>query len=187
MEITALAQFWVNRFLVEGGLAIDATVGNGHDTVFLAARVGEAGGVIGFDIQQAALEATRERLTKAGLERRVKLIRGSHTEMAAALADEGGYGEVGAIMFNLGYLPGGEKTVTTKTAETVAALKIALDLLGARGILTVVSYPGHDEGKAEAAAVSEWAKGLSGTLEVTFCRPGNRGPSAPFLIAIEKS
>jgi methylase of polypeptide subunit release factors len=185
MEIIALAQVWVERFLHEGDLAIDATVGNGYDTAFLARRVGSAGRVLGFDLQEIALEATRKSLLREGLLERVTLIHQSHAEMGEALSQIPGGRRPQAIMFNLGYLPGGDKTVTTRTEETLKALDLALAAIGGGGVVTVVLYPGHEEGLRESRAVTSWGEALPSAYDVTLCRPLNRRPVAPFLLVVE--
>lgn len=186
MDITALAQLWVADFLAEGDLAIDATIGNGHDAVFLARKVGPGGAVLGFDIQEIALETTRNALVQEGLLERVTLWEGSHTEMKTAWVEAKEHRRPKAIMFNLGYLPGAEKSVTTLADETMRALEVALDLLAPQGILTIVLYPGHPEGQKETRSVLEWAGKLTGPFEVIFSRPLNRAPTAPCLVAVER-
>jgi threonine dehydrogenase-like Zn-dependent dehydrogenase len=186
MNLTALAHVWISRFLREGDLAVDATAGNGHDTLFLARCVGCAGRVVGFDIQPRALEETRRRLEGAGMADRVILLLRSHREIAAALAEETEKRAPQVIVFNLGYLPGGEKKLTTRAEETVPALEAALGILAVGGAMSVMLYPGHPEGKREAAAVNRWAENLTGPIDAILCRPANRGEDSPCLLAIEK-
>lgn len=145
--------------LQAGAVAIDATVGNGHDTLFLAQSVGPSGRVYGFDVQQEAIERTRTRLADAGQQAPVSLIRASHDAMDAHLppADRG---RVAAVMFNLGYLPGGDTSCITTPEGTVAALDVACQLLRPGGVITVVQYVGHAGGRAEAEAVTAWAAAL---------------------------
>ena len=180
MRATEIAQAAVSRVLKPGDLAIDATAGNGHDTLFLCERVGPQGKVIAFDIQEDALASTRTRLTESGVEpARCELIRADHETMA----DYGKAGTITAITFNLGYLPGGDKTVITRTTTTLAALENALRLLKPGGVLTIVCYPGHEGGGEEAEAVSEWAKGLRDRGGVQI-HPQER-PNAPFAVIVE--
>jgi|SRR5690625_703941 len=188
MNITELTHLIVGKFLSEGDIAVDATVGNGHDTLFLARKVGVTGRVIGFDVQEAALAAARERLehTEKNLLERVTFLRLSHAKMENGLAKAGVSAEPKAILFNLGYLPGGDKSVTTETEETLEALKTALRLLAPGGVLTAVLYAGHPEGERESAAVLEWAKGLPEDFRVYCTTLYNRSETAPKLIAIEK-
>lgn len=171
----ALVAGWVRT----GDTVVDATVGNGHDTLFLADLVGPAGRVIGFDVQPAALAATRQRLEAAG--QRAEL----HAQSHAALAQHVGPG-LAAAMFNLGYLPGADKALTTRSEETLPALVAALALLRPGGGITVVCYPGHAGGDAEAAAVSAWAASLPPKQYCAVrCHGLNAAPgTAAFLIAV---
>ncbi|RYD64173.1 MAG: methyltransferase domain-containing protein [Verrucomicrobiaceae bacterium] len=176
---TARAHREIAAVLREGDLAIDATAGNGHDTVFLAKLVGEAGKVIAFDVQEQAIASTRDRLTAENLLERAKLVHGSHSlipEHAAA-------GSTSAVMFNLGYLPGGDHTVITRTDETLQALEGALSVLKPGGILTIVCYPGHEGGDAESAAVVAWAEKHDAEV---FRREDTLKP-APFLVLVRKT
>ncbi len=173
---TAQAHEEVAAVLRPGDVAVDATAGNGHDTCFLAGRVGPAGRVVAFDIQPEALAATRQRLGEAGLADRVELFEESHAAMARRVAPG-----VGAVMFNLGYLPGGDHGLITRTQETLAALESAAGLLRSGGVLTVVCYPGHSGGDEEAAAVVGWARGRGGEV-FPQARDG-----APFLVVLRRA
>lgn len=176
---TVQAHREVAAVLRVGELAVDATAGNGHDTVFLAERVGPTGRVLAFDIQAAAIEATRARLAAAGLAERVGLVLGSHGDLAQHVAPGG----VAAVMFNLGYFPGGDHAVITRTADTLRALGAAVAALRPGGILTVVCYPGHPGGEEESAAVVDWAESLDpGCFAVAVHRRGATLKPAPFLV-----
>lgn len=163
----------VAAVLRPGDLAVDATAGNGHDTCFLAEGVGPGGRVVAFDIQAEAVEATRRRLREAGLDERVEVLGESHARIAGRVP-----AGVGAVMFNLGYLPGGDHGIITRTAETLEALEAAAGLLRPGGVLTVVCYPGHPGGEEEAAAVAGWARERGGEVSPQ-ARPG-----APFLVVV---
>lgn len=154
------AQRAVSKVLHVGGTAVDATAGNGHDSVFLANIVGSGGKVYAFDIQQTALEATTARLKQAGLATQVELIHAGHERMRQYLSPHH-IGKIDAIMFNLGYLPGGDKSIITATESTLQALDDALKLLAPSGILTILAYPGHRGGDAEAMAVQHWCEMLN--------------------------
>ena len=156
-RLTELAQQRIGTIVRSGDIAVDATAGNGHDTLFLAERVGPAGQVYAFDIQAQALERTRRRLEAVSLAGRVKLIQLGHEHLCAALP-KGIRGSVTAVMFNLGYLPGGDTECVTRIDTTLAALDQAVACLRAGGILTVVAYPGHPGGGTETAAVREWLR-----------------------------
>ena len=152
MRLTELAQIRVGRAVRPGETVIDATVGNGHDTVFLANCVGEGGRVIGFDIQERALELTRCRLLENGIAlERVSLFSRGHEFMGECVT-----GPVGAVMFNLGYLPGGDHSITTQTAGTVSALEQAWKLLRPGGLISMLCYRGHPGALDETNAVRRW-------------------------------
>ncbi|MFD2171811.1 class I SAM-dependent methyltransferase [Tumebacillus lipolyticus] len=172
--------------LSPGDVAVDATVGNGHDTLFLAERVGPTGRVIGFDVQEMALERARERLADAGVLERVELRQMSHALMSDGVPEDW-RGRVKAVMFNLGYLPGGDRAVVTESASTLAALQAGLDLLAPGGVMTVMIYSGHQAGKAESSAVLAWAESLEQTkVHVLLHRFLNQKNDPPVLLALEK-
>lgn len=155
---TELAQTILRQVIHEGDIVIDATAGNGHDTVFLAQCVGANGRVLAFDVQESAIRNARINVAGAGLAKVVEFHQSSHARMAEH-AEAGG---VSAVMFNLGYLPGENHNLTTETAETLAALNVAADLLQSGGSLSVVCYPGHQAGEQEAGRVEEWCMSLTG-------------------------
>jgi predicted methyltransferase len=180
-RLTGLAQAAVAEVLGEGMQAIDATVGNGHDTLLLARQVGAAGRVYGFDVQVAALQSAAARLLAAGVADRVRLIHAGHETMAAHLPAVL-HGGVQAIMFNLGYLPGSDKQCITRGASTLQALDQALDWLAPGGLLTVLAYCGHGGGREEAEAVACWLQGLSPAgYRVRRQRSGESSDSGPEL------
>ena len=156
-HLTQTAHDTARSLLHEGDLAVDATAGNGHDTLFLANTVGQAGHVYAFDIQPAALDATGHRLKKAALTACVTLILASHTRMHAHLPPTW-KGNVAAIFFNLGYLPGGDHSIITSPATTLPALDAAATLLKIGGLLSILVYPGHTGGIEEASAVHQWIR-----------------------------
>ena len=122
------ARFWaqelIEKALFDGARAVDATMGNGHDAQWLCELVGESGRVFAFDVQPEAVARTRQRLTDARLMSRAELFCMGHERMAEAVD-----GEVDAIVFNLGWLPGAEHGVTTRVETTLAAVNAALELL----------------------------------------------------------
>ncbi|KAA8754850.1 class I SAM-dependent methyltransferase [Paenibacillus sp. UASWS1643] len=190
LSVLSCAHQWIASRLQPGDLAIDATVGTGADTLFLAQQVGKRGQVIGFDIQSEALTLAQARIRKQNDETKlgsISMLQLSHDRMAEAVP-ESWLGAVGAVMFNLGYLPSenADSSIITKTDSTIAALEAALALLRPRGIITVVLYPGHDGGAQEASAVLEWSSSLPvEQAQVVLYRQLQRETS-PFLIGIEK-
>ncbi len=182
IDLVALAQAAVAEVLKEGAWAVDATVGNGHDTLFLARAVGAGGRVFGFDIQEPALKRSRARLGQAGLLAQFELFHSGHEWMGQHLP-EAARGRIGAVMFNLGYLPGSDKERTTALPSTLAALETALGLLAPGGRITLLAYTGHPGGAQEAEGIKRWLnhQPLPWTLTVP---PNRRAP--PELIVIHK-
>ncbi len=186
MRATDLAHLMMQRTLDPGDIAVDATVGNGHDTLFLAELVGPSGRVIGLDIQQAALDEAARRTADL---KQVTLVRAGHERLAEHVANflpEAGPRPLAGVMFNLGYLPGGDRQVTTRMATTIAALDQALALLKSGGLVTLVLYRGHPEGAGEAEAVRAHAEGLPDAFTVSQYRRINTRRPAPELIAVER-
>lgn len=177
-----LAQKFLGEILSDGSVAVDATAGNGHDTLFLAQAVGGAGQVYAFDIQPQALENTATLLKQKGLGPRVELICAGHQELEQYLE-----GPVDGFIFNLGYLPGGDHHKTTKPTTTVQAVQSALKYIRPGGRISIVVYTGHPGADAESQAVEDLAAQLDpafyGVLKVSLF---NRPASAPFLILIER-
>lgn len=177
---TALAQEILKSVIRRGDFVIDATAGNGHDTAFLAECVGETGQVLAFDVQQAALASARMRVGDLEC---VEFFHESHARMEIHAAA----GSVAVVMFNLGYLPGEDHELTTQTAETLAALDAAARLLKPGGVLSVICYPGHPAGAAEAVAVEEWMTALTanGWRVARYGAIGTR-KAAPYLLLAGK-
>lgn len=168
-----------------GDIAIDCTAGNGHDTVFLASLVGDSGHVYSFDIQKKALEKTAENLHEKDLFNRVQLIHDSHSNLKCHIPSE--QHKVKAVIFNLGYLPGGDKTVVTRGETTIEAIEQALLLLSKGGIIAIVIYPGHEEGKTERDMVLHHLSTLDQkevhVLKYEFINQKN---NPPFVVVLEK-
>ena len=134
---------------------LDATAGNGHDTRFLAELTGQ-GTLYAFDVQESALAATRERLQDlphSSLD--IRLILDSHAHLTRHIR-----GPVHAALFNLGFLPGSDKTITTQRASTLAALRALEPLMAPEGLISAHLYTGHAGGLDEAHAVLDWAAAL---------------------------
>ena len=154
---------WCHHFIREhikvGDTCIDATIGNGHDTELLCALVGESGKVYGFDIQAKALENTRLRLEAAGLSGRAKLFLKSHEKMAEVI-DPSEQGKVSCVVFNFGYLPGGDHQLATKGETSMMAMESALSLLKKDGLMSLCIYSGGDSGFEERDEILAWLKRL---------------------------
>ncbi|HEY8097294.1 MAG TPA: class I SAM-dependent methyltransferase [Methylobacter sp.] len=176
----------IRDILRPGDIAIDATVGNGHDTLFLAERVGPSGHVYGFDIQQAAIDSTGEKFRQAQIPDCLTLIRASHADMSDKIPANL-HGKIKAIMFNLGYLPGGDKSIITLTDSTLTALTVAARILAVNGIITLLAYPGHQGGDQETDQVKNWCGQLDARqFEVSTVYNTEHKDTAPRLFVIRK-
>ena len=180
-SLLELAHKLVGDQLQPGSTVVDATLGNGHDALFLAGCVGSEGKLYGFDIQQEALDITHRRLNEAAINpSSYELIGQSHSEMARHISSK-----VQAVMFNLGYLPGGNKEIVTHKHFTTEAISSALALLSAGGILTVMCYPGHPGGAEEADLVMSKLDALDAHDYLVTCyRRAQSSVSAPFLCVV---
>lgn len=182
------ARFWAAA-LLEGALkpgyrAVDATLGNGHDMLWLCQQVGPTGQVYGFDVQPEALENSRARLRSAGIGDEALLILDGHEHMANYIPA----GSVDAVMFNLGWLPGSAHDRTTRVETTLQAVQAALGLMRENAVMTVCIYPGHAEGARERAALLNWAQGLERrTWDVMLQCYVNQGAAAPLMLAVKKN
>jgi tRNA G37 N-methylase Trm5 len=189
LSVLSMAHKWIAERTSTGDIVIDATAGGGVDTYALAELVGPKGTVYAFDIQQEALGRTEERLSVLAGDNKLpvlKLVLENHARMAEKV-DPSVIGQVSAVMFNLGYLPGSsDLTIITEPASTLAALDAAITVLRPGGIVTCVLYPGHPGGAEEAAAVEAWAAQLPQSLAQTVIYRQLQRPAAPYLIALEK-
>ena len=159
MRISRINQYHhslLRPLLRAGDTVVDCTVGNGHDALFLAKAVGREGRFIGFDIQAEALARTRSRLVGAGIEEeRFSLIEGSHSDLGRHVPVG-----IGGAVYNLGYLPGGDRSVVTGRGTTLSSIAEALELLRPEGFVSATLYYGHDGGREEAEAVLEYVRAL---------------------------
>ncbi len=172
----------ISQHISEGAAVVDATVGNGHDTLFLARCVGETGHVHGFDIQEQAINNTLELLKKEDLLDRVTLYKTGHENMKQLVKDP-----IDLVVFNLGYLPGGDRNVITGPETTLEAVTQGVSLLKPEGLICIVVYTGHSGGREERDLLESYLAGLD---KKAFCVGKlnfiNR-EQAPYLIIIEKS
>ncbi|KJD45062.1 tRNA (mnm(5)s(2)U34)-methyltransferase [Paenibacillus terrae] len=189
LSVLSYAHQLVAARVQPGDTAIDATVGTGADTLFLAKAAGRRGRVYGFDIQQEALQLARRRLDEdeSPSLAEVSLLLQGHEQMREAVPDKL-HGKVAAVMFNLGYLPseGADPSVITHTDSTLTALDAALYLLRPRGILTAVLYPGHAGGGEEAKAVLQWASTLPVSSGQSIIYRQLQRAASPYVVAVEK-
>ncbi len=165
-----------------GDAAVDATLGRGRDCLKLCELVGPEGRVYGFDPHPDALRQTEALLGENGMAERATLFGIGHERMAEVVRPG-----IRLAAFNLGWLPGSDKSLTTRADTTVAALTSALYLLGPGGMAVICIYPGHEEGAREKDALLAYAKALpNATFNALWHDFLNGGPGAPGCLMIEK-
>ncbi len=174
----------LKQAIVEGDTVIDATVGNGKDTILLASLVGNLGKVYGFDIQKEALETAEQKLLLTGLLPQTELIHDGHEKTDQYLPENT---EISAAVFNLGYLPSGDKSIITKPDTTLQAIEQSLNVLRKGGIISIMVYYGHDGGLEEKTKVDSYITGLSQkAYQVLEYKYVNQKNNPPYLYLIEK-
>lgn len=189
---------WSHQLLCEvlgpGDLAVDLTAGTGQDTLVLAEAVGSGGQVVAFDLQTEALEKTAQRLEQHDLFVKklvgnkpvprafgVYLVHACHSSLSRIVSHP-----VRAIIANLGYLPGGDKSLITRPGSTLAALRLSLELLVPGGRLAVTVYPGHPRGEEEASVVKDFFCGLPRENWLVLALHAANRDEAPFLLVAER-
>ncbi|MBS6194734.1 MAG: class I SAM-dependent methyltransferase [Clostridiales bacterium] len=180
-QITEWCRHFLEMQVAPGDLCIDATMGNGHDTLFLSQLTGPSGKVLAFDIQQAALEATKERLALHQAADNVQLILDSHSHMSGYALPE----TVSCIVFNFGYLPSGDHRIATRSETSIPAVLQGLELLKKGGLMSLCIYSGGDSGFHERDSLLEFLRTLDSKkylviLSSYYNRPNH--PPIPVLI-----
>lgn len=177
-----LAHYLLCEWLRPGDRAVDATCGNGNDTLLLARLVGGEGRVWAFDIQPEALEATSRLLHQHGCLSQVQLTAMGHERLSEVVREP-----LRAVVFNLGFLPKGDRRCITLPETTVAALGQGASLLQPGGLLLAALYPGHAGGDDESLAVERWGAALPPNFyNVWQHRQLNRSAAAPYLVTVER-
>ena len=183
LDLKEMHKYFIKKRLGEGGVAVDFTMGNGNDTLFLSETVGNSGKVYAFDIQDSALLSTEERLKAAGAPENYTLICASHHLVKDYVKEP-----IDAGMFNLGYLPGsGKKALTTMRETTMPAVIAAIELLKPDGALIIAVYPGHEEGALEGEMLREYFKTTS---RFNICPTEIHilnSPTSPYFFLVEKN
>lgn len=185
-QITEWCHHFMENHVEEGDFCIDATAGNGNDTLFLCQLVGETGKVLAFDIQKKAVEYTKQRLSDAKMAERAEVLLESHTNMYKYAKRE----SVSCIVFNFGYLPGGDHQLSTQADTSIEAIRQGLELLKVGGMMSLCIYSGGDSGFQERDAILSFLKSLDTKrylviLSSYYNRPNN--PPIPVMILKLKS
>lgn len=185
-RILPFAKNLLAKAIKNGDIVVDATIGNGHDTIFLADLVGDKGIVYGFDVQKEAFLATKERIENHGMSDRVILFHEGHENLYQTIPHVH-HGKITGAIFNLGYLPGSDKTIVTRPATTIHAIEQLLKIMAPQGMIVLVIYHGHDEGKVERDHLIQFCENIDQTTaHVLRYQYINQKNNPPFIIAIEK-
>ena len=175
----------LNKSIHEGESVIDATCGNGNDTLFLSEIVGDQGKVFAFDIQEQAIKNTRQLVAKHNRQN-VHLIHDSHAHIENHISQDL-KGKIGGAIFNLGYLPRSDKSIITQGETTIMAIDSILQYLKKNGLIVLVVYHGHEGGKEEKKQVLSHVVNLDQkkyhVLKYGFINQQN---NPPFIVAIHK-
>ncbi|MDF2854263.1 MAG: rRNA methyltransferase [Neobacillus sp.] len=176
----------LSKAVKNGDFVVDATVGNGYDTLFLAELVGESGRVFGFDVQEQAILATQERLKQHGFLDRVSIFHTGHEILGKMIPAEY-HGRITGAVFNLGYLPKSDKSIFTRPETTLAAIEQMFSIMAPEGIIVLVIYHGFPEGAVERDALLSYCQQIDQkTAHVLKYQFINQQNNPPFIIAIEK-
>ena len=185
MSAVHISHLMMNDVIQHGDIVIDATAGNGHDTLFLSNCVGPNGIVIALDKQVEAINSTKRLLLQHD-KLNVRYEVADHAIMASLFQQY--MKKVSCITFNLGYLPGsGDRSIITHSESTIQALHASVQLLKDQGCISVIAYRGHDHGLDEASAVDEWMRTLSsGEWQVIHMVAINQSPNAPIVFFAQR-
>ena len=180
IDLLTVEKEFISQHIRKGGVAADFTMGNGHDTLWLSRQVGEEGRVYAFDIQPAALEHTRALLESSDCPENYTLILDSHANAGEYIKER-----LCAGMFNLGYLPGSDKKVTTMHETTLSAIDAAISMMDTDAIVLIAIYPGHAEGELEGRLVGEKLSKLDRHDYTVACFRMMNSPTSPYFYIVE--
>ncbi|MGN1341056.1 MAG: class I SAM-dependent methyltransferase [Oscillospiraceae bacterium] len=158
-----------------GDICIDATAGRGNDTLLLAQLVGESGHVTAFDIQQDAVDSTRELLAANGMSERADVHLKSHSEMGGLFEEN----SVSCITFNFGWLPRGDHNIFTSKSTSIPAIEQGLKLLKSGGVMTLIIYYGRETGFEERDALLEYLPTIDSSRFTVIEMPFVNRPNCP--------
>ena len=181
-KITEVNKIFLDKIVQKGDVVIDATMGNGYDTIYLGNLVGENGKVYAFDVQEEAIKSTKKKVERDNMTERVELILDGHQNLDKYVKEE-----VSCVVFNLGYLPRAKHVVITKPDTTLEAIKKSLKLLKPNGVISIAAYIGHEGGLEEKNYICEYLNNLNqNEFNVLHMQFTNQINNPPQLILIEK-
>lgn len=177
-----MAHHLLQARLPQAAVIVDATAGNGKDTLFLARHANQKASFWIFDIQEKALMATKNLLVAKDIMINGTYIHDCHSKLDRYISEP-----IDIITFNLGYLPGSDHTISTQPSTTIKALEAATALLAPGGIITVVTYPGYQIGYQEHCLIKEFLPSLPQQQYTVACwEMVNQIHNPPILYAIER-
>ena len=181
-KITEVNKIFLEKVIQKGDVVIDATMGNGYDTVYLGNLVGDSGKVYAFDVQEEAIKSTIKKVERDDMTSRVELILDGHENLDTYVKEE-----VACVVFNLGYLPRAKHIIITKPDTTLEAIKKSLKLLKPNGIISIAAYIGHEGGLEEKNYICEYLNSLDQSeFNVLHMQFTNQINNPPQLILVEK-
>ncbi|MBQ4109804.1 MAG: class I SAM-dependent methyltransferase [Clostridia bacterium] len=175
----SVVKYYFDEFICEGDRVADATAGGGSDTLSLKLRVGQSGFVYSFDIQNEALIKTEKKLNENGITDGYKLIFDSHSNMDKHISEK-----LKAVVFNLGYLPGGDHSIHTKPDTTITAVEKSLDLISEDGFVIITIYHGGDSGFEERDRLLEYLQNLDNKKYNVLLYNFINKPNCPPMVAV---
>ena len=176
-----LSHEYIKAHVTKGDTVIDATMGRGRDTLLLALLAGETGKVYAFDIQPEALTSTRALLEENNITN-TTLILDSHHNMANYVKNAKG------VVFNFGFLPGGDHSVFSHSDTSIKAIEAALGIINLDGFVSICSYYGGDTGFEEKDNILAFLENLDQKeFTVMLHSFHNRKGCPPLFIVIEKN
>lgn len=181
-KITEVNKLFLDKIINKDDVVVDATMGNGYDTIYLGKLVGENGKVYAFDVQEEALKSTRKKVEKENMNNIIELILDGHENLDQYVKEN-----VACVVFNLGYLPRAKHQIITKPDTTLEAIKKSLSLLKPNGVISIAIYTGHEGGMEEKNYISEYLNRLDqNEFNVLHMEFTNQINNPPELILIEK-
>ncbi len=178
--IITIAKDFIKTVIRPDSIVVDCTMGNGGDTLFLSSLVPD-GHVYAFDIQSEAIAQTETTLKEHNALSNVTLIHSCHSQIQNYIKTE-----ISAAMFNLGWLPNHDKTITTKRETTLIAIQKAMELLEKNGMVVIVIYPGHEEGRLEGLEIENMISSLNKKEYNGILYRLINVPECPYIAMIQK-
>jgi len=180
-NVNDFSNLFIASFITENSICLDATIGNGKDLLKIAKKLGKTGKLYGFDIQKSAITKTSELIREHNIDTEVILINDSHENLDKYIHEK-----LDFVIYNLGYLPGGDKSIKTTEKSTIKSIKKALQLLSHGGIILITVYLNHPGGKEEYECVLELLSNLDQKFYNVFhIKFANQINNPPIMFGVE--